>query len=432
MESDGKEFVRHYQYGLNKLQELEDEQEELDDMRRVQRELVTRNLIHNSQKLDKKVSDIRTNNLQQKILCQIEDLQRSAKMYSDKGYQNCKQVHDWNKIIIEDTEKISKAIRDINKSESELFEKRIQDKHEQFLARMEEEKKQRDLKRKQRQKAMQLRFEAAKIGMAKNVGLKDEPAVDTPTMTSNKEVLPAEMYARLQKRERIVKSMDVETVEFQCFPYDIWCVLLGYFSVQTLLRLEKACRCTYYLINEHCEYCDNNKLIDNHECTSLWKQNFADAGSPYIENYPHPSCGLQKLLLSRHILVGEYSENIAKAYEYLCKRKMHVYTQAKKPGVLVCIVCKAGMIVPSVSTKSTPNSKNKACLKVCSLHPHEKYHCLMKTGHPQKAHLCGICVNQGKYRRLAQKYLNYIIGIKLEGDLVIVSGEPRLKFNSLV
>eukprot|EP00344_Euplotes_crassus_P004229 CAMPEP_0196997280 /NCGR_PEP_ID=MMETSP1380-20130617/2935_1 /TAXON_ID=5936 /ORGANISM="Euplotes crassus, Strain CT5" /LENGTH=143 /DNA_ID=CAMNT_0042413467 /DNA_START=163 /DNA_END=591 /DNA_ORIENTATION=+ len=143
-------------------------------------------------------------------------------MYSDKGYQNCKQVHDWNKIIIEDTEKISKAIRDINKSESELFEKRIQDKHEQFLARMEEEKKQRDLKRKQRQKAMQLRFEAAKIGMAKNVGLKDEPAVDTPTMTSNKEVLPAEMYARLQKRERIVKSMDVETVEFQCFPYDIW------------------------------------------------------------------------------------------------------------------------------------------------------------------------------------------------------------------
>jgi len=48
----------------------------------------------------------------------------------------------------------------------------------------------------------------------------------------------------------------------------------------------------------------------------------------------------------------------------------------------------------------------------------------MKRNHPQKQHLCGVCVNQKEYKKLAQKYVNYILSMKQEGDLVFASGKP--------
>ena len=60
--------------------------------------------------------------------------------------------------------------------------------------------------------------------------------------------------------------------------------------------------------------------------------------NPFIDKYQAPSCHLQKFLISRSLLESEYPRIIAKAYEFLCKRKMHIYIQAKTEGVLCCLI----------------------------------------------------------------------------------------------
>ena len=224
------------------------------------------------------------------------------------------------------------------------------------------------------------------------------------------------------KRE-VKMGVELEDVEFPVLPYDLWLIIIDYVPFVSLIRLEKTCQAMYIMINQFCKECNVKSLTLSAECKSSWRIHYSIMGCPNIDQFPNPSCRLQKYLMSRAILISEYPDFVAQAYAYLCKRKMHVYTQAKIEGVLCWILWKAGLI---------PSKEVKSCLEVCSLHNNDNtivYHWLMKKNHSQNLHLCGICVNQGRYKKTAQKYINYIQSLKHEGDLIITSEKPLLNLH---
>ena len=239
-------------------------------------------------------------------------------------------------------------------------------------------------------------------------------------------------------------------------PYELWIIIIDYLPAVTLIRIEKTWRAFYFVWNSQWKECDHENLTLNSsnfhifvvlfysidiEWTNSWRLIYNQLNDPFNDKFSEPSCHLQKYLISRYILEEEYPCIIAKAYEFFCKRKMHIYINAKTEGVLCWLIWRVG-IIPSNTTvsksilfysleKTKITSNVKSCLHQCTYHNKNEniFHWLMKIDHPQKDHLWGICVNQGKYKREAQKYVNYINGIQKEGELNLARPEkPILKF----
>ena len=75
--------------------------------------------------------------------------------------------------------------------------------------------------------------------MLRNTHLHEKPSKSELSVTVyNKNTLPTEIYKGITKRSKIISKMDIEDIEFQCFPYDIWCIIIDYVPIHAIIRLE--------------------------------------------------------------------------------------------------------------------------------------------------------------------------------------------------